>query len=186
MPSGPRPSRARSISSHPPGATDGTPHITGKTIMTTTLAPENSVSPITNMKRLVERLAHTGSIDRRFKPTVRHCAATEQRLEQLTKSVANLGDLLLRVQVEMDEQNAEILRSLNARADSQIKIQHAVEGLSIIAITYYLLNPFKMSYLGLHTLGLDVAARTAILFMGPVAAAALLAILFRIHKAKNF
>lgn len=146
-------------------------------------------------ERLAElRESHVGGyqrlgvfIDRRFKPTVRYCAATEQRLEQLAKSVANLGDLLLaRVQVEMEEQNAEILKSLNARADSQVKIQHAVEGLSIIAITYYLLNLFKMSYLGLHALGLDVASRTAILFMGPVAAVALLAILFRIRKAKNF
>lgn len=145
--------------------------------------------------RLAElRESHVGGyqrlgvfIDRRFKPTVRYCAATEQRLEQLAKSVANLGDLLLaRVQVEMEEQNAEILKSLNARADSQVKIQHAVEGLSIIAITYYLLNLFKMSYLGLHALGLDVTSKTAILFMGPVAVAALLAILFRIRKARTF
>lgn len=126
-------------------------------------------------------------IDRRFKPSVRYCAATEQRMEHLAKGVANLGDLLLaRVQVEMEDQNAEILKSLNARADSQVKIQHAVEGLSIIAITYYLLSLFKMSYLGLHVLGLDVASRTAILFMGPVAAAVLLGILFRIRKTKTF
>jgi uncharacterized membrane-anchored protein len=47
---------------------------------------------------------------------------------RLAKSVANLGALLLaRVQVEMEEQNAAILKSLNARADSQVKIQHAVE-----------------------------------------------------------
>ncbi len=64
-------------------------------------------------------------------------------------SVANLGDLLqARVQVEMEDQNAEILRSLNARADAQIKIQRAVEGLSIIAITYYLINLFKLVYSG--------------------------------------
>jgi uncharacterized membrane-anchored protein len=146
-------------------------------------------------ERLAElRESHVGGyqrlgvfIDRRFKPTVRYCAATEQRLEQLAKSVANLGDLLLaRVQVEMEEQNAEILKSLNARAASQVKIQHAVEGLSIIAITYYLLSLFKMSYLGLLALGLDVASRTAILFMSPMAAAALIAILFRIRKTKTF
>ena len=33
-------------------------------------------------------------IERRFKPTVRYCTATEQRLEHLAKSVVNLGDLL--------------------------------------------------------------------------------------------
>ena len=125
-------------------------------------------------------------IERRFRPTVRYCAATEQRLENLAKSVANLSDLLLaRVQVEMEEQNSEILKSLNARADSQVKIQHAVEGLSIIAITYYLLNLFKMSYMGLHELGMDVAAKTAMMFMSPFALAALLLILLRIRKAKR-
>ncbi|MEG1040381.1 MAG: DUF3422 domain-containing protein [Pseudomonas sp.] len=125
-------------------------------------------------------------IERRFKPTVRFCAATEQRLEQVAESVANLGDLLqARVQVEMEEQNAEIMRSLNARAESQIKIQRAVEGLSIIAITYYLLSLFKLIYAGLHTLGAPISARDALLAMAPVAMLILLVILLRIRKAKE-
>ncbi len=125
-------------------------------------------------------------IERRFKPTVRYCAATEQRLEQLAMSVANLGDLLqARVQVEMEDQNAEILRSLNARADAQIKIQRAVEGLSIIAITYYLINLFKLVYSGLHTLGANLSAREALLGMTPPVLLIMLLILIRIRKAKN-
>jgi len=40
-------------------------------------------------------------IERRFRPTVRYCYATHQRLERLNDSVANLSDLLqARVQVE--------------------------------------------------------------------------------------
>ncbi|MBS7596871.1 DUF3422 domain-containing protein [Pseudomonas sp. RC2C2] len=124
-------------------------------------------------------------IERRFKPTVRYCAVTEQRLEHLAESVANLGDLLqARVQVEMEEQNAEILRSLNARADTQIKIQRAVEGLSIIAISYYLLSLFKLFYAGLHTLGAQISAREALLGMAPVVMLIMLVILLRIRKAK--
>jgi uncharacterized membrane-anchored protein len=125
-------------------------------------------------------------IERRFKPTVRYCTATEQRLEHLAKSVANLGDLLqARVQVEMEEQNSEILKSLNARADAQIKIQRAVEGLSIIAITYYLLNLLKLGYSGLHLLGAEVAPREAMLAMTPLAIAILALIIFRIKKVKE-
>ncbi|NIF28574.1 DUF3422 domain-containing protein [Pantoea sp. Tr-811] len=125
-------------------------------------------------------------IERRFKPTVRYCAATEQRLEQLAKNVANLGDLLqARVQVEMEEQNAGILRSLNARADAQVKIQRAVEGLSIIAITYYLLNLFKLLYGGLNVLGLELTARDALLGMAPPVLLVLLVILLRIRQAKQ-
>lgn len=125
-------------------------------------------------------------IERRFKPTVRFCAATEQRLEHLAKSVANLGDLLqARVQVEMEEQNSEILKNLNSRADTQIKIQRAVEGLSIIAITYYLLSLLKLVYSGLHLLGANVSPRESMLAMTPLAIAILLLILFRIKKAKE-
>lgn len=125
-------------------------------------------------------------IERRFKPTVRYCAATEQRLEQLAKNVANLGDLLqARVQVEMEEQNAGILQSLNARADAQVKIQRAVEGLSIIAITYYLLNLFKLLYGGLNVLGAGLAAREALLGMAPPVLLVLLLILLRIRRAKQ-
>lgn len=125
-------------------------------------------------------------IERRFKPTVRYCAATEQRLEQLAKNVANLGDLLqARVQVEMEEQNAEILRSLNARADAQVKIQRAVEGLSIIAITYYLLNLFKLLYGGLNVLGAGLSPREALLGMAVPVMLVLGMILLRIRRAKQ-
>ena len=125
-------------------------------------------------------------IERRFKPTVRYCAVTEQRLDVLGKSVANLGELLqARVQVEMEEQNAEILKSLNARADAQIKIQRAVEGLSIIAITYYVLSLFKLLYSGIHELGVGLSPRAAILVMAPVAALVLLNILLRIRAVKK-
>ncbi|WP_223515228.1 DUF3422 domain-containing protein [Pseudomonas sp. GL-R-26] len=125
-------------------------------------------------------------IERRFKPTVRYCAVTEQRLDVLAKSVANLGDLLqARVQVEMEEQNAEILKSLNARADAQIKIQRAVEGLSIIAITYYVLSLLKLLYSGVHLLGVDLSPRSAVIVIAPVAALILLHILMRIRAVKH-
>lgn len=125
-------------------------------------------------------------IERRFKPTVRYCSATEQRLEYVAKSVANLGDLLqARVQVEMEEQNSEILKSLNARADAQIKIQRAVEGLSIIAITYYLLSLLKLGYSGLHLLGVALAPREAMLALTQLAIGILALIVLRIKKVKE-
>jgi uncharacterized membrane-anchored protein len=125
-------------------------------------------------------------IERRFKPTVRYCTATEQRLEHLAESVANLGDLLqARVQVEMEEQNSEILKSLNARADAQIKIQRAVEGLSIIAISYYLLSLLKLGYSGMHVLGVGLTPREALLVMAPLAIGILAWIILHIRKVKE-
>jgi uncharacterized membrane-anchored protein len=125
-------------------------------------------------------------IERRFKPTVRYCAVTEQRLDDLSESVANLGELLqAHVQVEMEEQNAEILKSLNARADAQIKIQRAVEGLSIIAITYYVLSLFKLLYSGVHSLGVELSPRSAVIAMAPIALFILVQILLQIRAVKQ-
>ncbi|WP_207882878.1 DUF3422 domain-containing protein [Pseudomonas sp. 30_B] len=125
-------------------------------------------------------------IERRFRPTVRYCAVTYQRLERLGDSVAHLGELLqARVQVEVEEQNSAILKSLNTRATAQIKIQKAVEGLSIIAISYYLLSLFKLLYEGLRSIGLQITPSQAGVYIVPIAVLIISAIAARIRKAKE-
>lgn len=121
-------------------------------------------------------------IAQRFRPTVRYCDSTSQRLTQLGSAVAHLSNLLqARVQVEMEEQNSKILQSLSTRADAQIKIQKAVEGLSIIAISYYLLSLFKLLHEGVLTLGIELSPRTALLAGAPVAALVIGAVAHRIR-----
>lgn len=125
-------------------------------------------------------------IEQRFRPTVRYCASTDQRLNRIGSAVAHLGNLLqARVQVEMEEQNSKILQSLNTRADTQIKIQKAVEGLSIIAISYYLFSLFKLLYQGLLTLGLELSPQIALLASMPLAAAIIGTIAYRIRNARR-
>lgn len=56
----------------------------------------------------------------------------------------HLLDLLqTRIQVEIEYQNATQIQVMANRAATQLKIQRAVEGFSIIAISYYLLNLIK-------------------------------------------
>lgn len=106
---------------------------------------------------------------RRFRPTVRYCAAIDRRQVSLAQSVARLNDLLrTRAQVEIEEQNSEILQSLNERTSSQLKIQKAVEGLSIIVISYYIFSLFKLSLEGLDALGLSVEPALAAAILGPL------------------
>lgn len=125
-------------------------------------------------------------IAQRFRPTVRYCESTDQRLTRIGGAVAHLGNLLqARVQVDMEEQNSQILQSLSTRADTQIKIQKAVEGLSIIAISYYLFSLFKLLYQGILTLGVDWSPRTALLTSMPVAAIIIGAIAYRIRNARR-
>jgi uncharacterized membrane-anchored protein len=125
-------------------------------------------------------------IAQRFRPTVRYCASTDQRLARTGDAVAHLSNLLqARVQVEMEEQNSQILHSLSTRADTQIKIQKAVEGLSIIAISYYLFNLFKLFYEGILALGVDLAPRTAMLAGAPLAALLLGGIIYQIRSTRR-
>ncbi len=80
-------------------------------------------------------------IKRRFQPAVRTCESTAHRLVQLTVSTSHLLDLLqARIQVEIEYQNARQIEAVAERAATQVRIQRAVEGFSIIAISYYLLS----------------------------------------------
>jgi len=125
-------------------------------------------------------------IAQRFRPTVRYCASTDQRLARIGEAVAHLGELLqARVQVEMEEQNAQILQSLGARADTQIKIQKAVEGLSIIAISYYLFSLFKLLYEGLLVLGVDLSPRAALMAGTPLGLLVIGAVVHRIRDTRR-
>ena len=86
-------------------------------------------------------------VERRFKPAVRTCQATALRLEQLSQATTHLINLLqTRIQVEIEHQNAVQIRAMAERAATQVKIQRAVEGFSIIAISYYLLNLLKVTF----------------------------------------
>ncbi|MEF0942605.1 DUF3422 domain-containing protein [Rhizobium sp. BR 362] len=84
---------------------------------------------------------------RRFKPAVRTSEATSVRLGQLSHATSHLLDLLqTRIQVEIKFQNATQIRAMAERAAIQLKIQRAVEGFSIIAISYYLLGILKVAF----------------------------------------
>lgn len=125
-------------------------------------------------------------IERRFRPTVRYCASTDQRLSRISSAIVHLSELLqARVQVEMEEQNAQILKSLSTRADTQIKIQRAVEGLSIIAISYYLFSLLKLLYAGILVLGADISPRSAVIVGTPIAALLIAVIAHRIRDTKR-
>ncbi|AYG70233.1 MULTISPECIES: DUF3422 domain-containing protein [unclassified Rhizobium] len=86
-------------------------------------------------------------VERRFKPAVRTCEATALRLDQLSRATMHLLDLLqTRIQVEIEFQNATQIQAMAERAATQVKIQRAVEGFSIIAISYYLLSLLKFIF----------------------------------------
>lgn len=76
--------------------------------------------------------------DRRMLPAIRTCASFVQRLEALSVRIERTTSLLrTRVDMAMQFSNAALLRSMDANAARQLKLQHLVEGLSVVAVSYY-------------------------------------------------
>jgi len=75
---------------------------------------------------------------RRYEPAMRTVVSMEERLERMSARALRASDLLrTRVDVERSAQNQEILESMDKRADLQLRLQKTVEGLSVVAISYY-------------------------------------------------
>ena len=75
---------------------------------------------------------------RRFDPAMRTVKSTERRLQAMADRAIRAGDLLrTRVDVERSAQNQSLLESMDRRADLQLRLQRTVEGLSVVAISYY-------------------------------------------------
>ncbi|WP_281859450.1 DUF3422 family protein [Litoreibacter halocynthiae] len=78
---------------------------------------------------------------RRFDPAMRTVKASERRLQNMAERATRAGDLLrTRVDVERSSQNQKLLESMDKRADLQLRLQKTVEGLSVVAISYYAVN----------------------------------------------
>lgn len=75
---------------------------------------------------------------RRYDPAMRTVNSTEGRLESMTQRATRAADLLrTRVEVRRSAQNQILLETMNKRAETQLQLQKTVEGLSVVAISYY-------------------------------------------------
>ncbi len=78
---------------------------------------------------------------RRFDPAMRTCRSSKARLDELSARAERAANLLrTRVDVENQEQNTEVLHQMDRRAAMQLRLQETVEGLSVVAISYYAVN----------------------------------------------
>jgi uncharacterized membrane-anchored protein len=105
-------------------------------------------------KRIVDiaesRLAGMQTIrefmDRRLSPARSTCAWSARRQDALSQRVSRISNLLrTRVEIEQQQSSQALLATMNSRQDIQIKLQSTVEGLSVAAITYYIVG--LVSYL---------------------------------------
>lgn len=112
-------------------------------------------------------------VGRRLAPAMRTCDAVLARQEALLERISRATRLLAtRVQVTAEEQNASLLESMNARARTQLRLQQTVEGLSVVALSYYVLGILGYVFKGFNEAGapIDPNIAVAVLALPTIAA----------------
>ena len=89
-------------------------------------------------QRLAGRQTFAEFMMRRYDPAMRTVKSAESRLKAMAERAERAAELLrTRVDVERSAQNQKLLESMDRRADLQLRLQRTVEGLSVVAISYY-------------------------------------------------
>lgn len=94
-------------------------------------------------------------LPRRLTPAYRTCEAISAQLDDLSKRIDRASELLrTRIELALEEQNQDLLQSMNRRSQMQLQLQQAVEGLSVVAISYYTVGLIKYMASSLHEMEL--------------------------------
>jgi uncharacterized membrane-anchored protein len=105
-------------------------------------------------------------MERRLAPAMRTCDTVAARERDAIDRIARTGQMLAtRVGVAAETTNAGLLASMDRRAQLQLRLQRLVEGLSVAAISYYLLSLASYVFKGIEHArpGFDAALATGIL-----------------------
>ena len=110
--------------------------------------------------------------DRRLAPAMATWRSAAARQESLSQRVARATRLLAtRVDLTRERQNQALLESMNRRARLQLRLQSTVEGLSVAAVTYYVVGLVGHAADALSEAGLQVHPNIAMGVSIPVVAA---------------
>ncbi len=96
-------------------------------------------------------------MERRLAPAMNTCQSVAARQEELSRRVARATQLLAtRVGVTRERQNQTLLETMNRRVRLQLRLQSTVEGLSVAAVTYYIVGLIGYAAKGVEAAGLRV------------------------------
>lgn len=127
-------------------------------------------------------------MQRRLTPAIATCESTARRLLELSERVAQASSLLsTRVDVARERQSQDLLASMDRRARLQLRLQETVEGLSVAAITYYVVGLVAYAAKALKAAGRavdpDLASGIAIPIVAVLAALGVRYVRRRIERA---
>ncbi|WP_339630285.1 DUF3422 domain-containing protein [uncultured Sneathiella sp.] len=122
-------------------------------------------------------------LDRRLAPAVRTCNSVADRLADLSRRATRSANLLrTKTDFALAEQSQAQLAAMNQRAQRQLRLQETVEGLSIAAISYYLVSLVGYAAEMARPLGLAVNVE---LIKGASIPVILLAVWFALRRIKK-
>jgi uncharacterized membrane-anchored protein len=122
-------------------------------------------------------------MQRRLSPAIATVAATGQRLTSLSGRISRTSALLrTRVDIATEAQNQQLLEKLTRGQALQLRLQATVEGLSIAAISYYVVSLLYYGIKALKAAGAPINAEVATGAVIPLVLGAVWYTTRRIHK----
>lgn len=121
-------------------------------------------------------------MERRLTPAMSTCRAADRRQAALSERIARLSHLLrTRVEFEQQQSSRALLAAMDRRSAMQLKLQSTVEGLSVAAITYYVVGLIGYLLKGAQGVGWPFPAELSMAAAVPVVALAVWWSLRRLH-----
>lgn len=123
-------------------------------------------------------------LSRRMAPAMRTCSMLEARQAKLSEKLSRAANLLrTRVDVAIERQNRDLLTTMNERARMQLRLQQTVEGLSVAAVSYYVVGLAGYLFKGAKDVGvLPVDPGVATALSVPVALVCVALVVRRIRR----
>jgi uncharacterized membrane-anchored protein len=106
---------------------------------------------------------------RRLAPAALTHRSVLQRLTNLSERIDRAAELLrTSIELALQEQNKRLLESVDRSVRLQLGLQHAVEGLSVVVLTYYALGIIAHVLHGANDLGWNVHPEIALGIAAPI------------------
>jgi uncharacterized membrane-anchored protein len=120
---------------------------------------------------------------RRLLPAMATVETAGRRMDELSERVARTADLLrTRVEVSTEAQSQDLLREIRRGQAVQLRLQETVEGLSIAAISYYVVGLWGYGVKGLKAAGLHLDVELAMAASIPVV---VFGVWWALHRVKR-
>ena len=125
-------------------------------------------------------------LQRRVAPAMRTCRSVEERQANLSRKLTRAAQLLRTwVDVEVEKQNRDLLASMNNRARLQLRLQQTVEGLSVAAVSYYVVGLIGYLAKGVTIVGLTLKPELVTALSVPLVVLGMWLFVRRIRRAHS-